>query len=112
MEYDAAVHNLQCPKCNHGMEEVTHGEVVIDRCTNCQGLWFDESELTDFVAKQYGVPSINLEELIGSRHFGRSSVRGNRREPCPALRMTAFIPGYRSSLGARGINGRYELRFP
>jgi len=26
------------------MEEVTHGEVVIDRCTHCKGLWFDEDE--------------------------------------------------------------------
>jgi len=26
------------------MIEVTHGEIVIDRCTNCHGLWFDEDE--------------------------------------------------------------------
>jgi len=44
MEYDAALHSLQCPKCLHGMEEVTHGDVVIDRCTHCAGLWFDEDE--------------------------------------------------------------------
>ena len=45
MEYDEAVHSLKCPKCQHGMEEVTHGEIVIDRCTNCQGLWFDAGEV-------------------------------------------------------------------
>ena len=44
MEYDAAVLSLQCPKCQHGMEEVDHGEIVIDRCTGCHGLWFDEDE--------------------------------------------------------------------
>jgi Zn-finger nucleic acid-binding protein len=44
MEYNADEHSLQCPKCNHGMLEVTHGEIVIDRCTNCHGLWFDEDE--------------------------------------------------------------------
>ena len=44
MEYDAAIHSIQCPKCHHGMEEVTHGEVVIDRCPHCRGLWFAEDD--------------------------------------------------------------------
>jgi Zn-finger nucleic acid-binding protein len=44
MEYDDKVHSLQCPKCGHGMEEVTHSEITIDRCTHCHGLWFDEDE--------------------------------------------------------------------
>lgn len=44
MEYDESIHSLQCPKCQHGMEEVTHEGIVIDRCTHCHGLWFDEDE--------------------------------------------------------------------
>ena len=44
MKYDENVHSIQCPKCGHGMVEVTHGDVAIDRCTNCHGLWFDEDE--------------------------------------------------------------------
>jgi len=44
MEYDPAVHSLQCPKCKHGMVEVSHEEVTIDRCTHCAGLWFDTEE--------------------------------------------------------------------
>ena len=45
MEYDPEVHSIECPKCGHGMEEVAYGsEVLIDRCTNCQGLWFDQDE--------------------------------------------------------------------
>jgi Zn-finger nucleic acid-binding protein len=44
MEYNSDTHSLKCPKCHHGMEEVTHGEVVIDRCTHCKGLWFDADE--------------------------------------------------------------------
>ena len=44
MEFSADTHSLQCPKCQHGMDEITHGEVTIDRCTNCQGLWFDADE--------------------------------------------------------------------
>lgn len=44
MEFESAVHSLKCPKCGHGMEEVTYEGVTIDRCTNCQGLWFDADE--------------------------------------------------------------------
>lgn len=44
MEYDENNHSMKCPKCHHGMEEVAHGEVVIDRCSHCHGLWFDADE--------------------------------------------------------------------
>ena len=44
MEYDANTHSLQCPKCKHGMDEVTYGNLTIDRCTECQGIWFDSGE--------------------------------------------------------------------
>ena len=44
MEYNAEKHSMQCPKCRHGMEEVTHEGITIDRCSNCQGLWFDDDE--------------------------------------------------------------------
>ncbi len=39
---------LQCPKCDASMEEQTlstlQGNVTIDRCTNCKGMWFDIGE--------------------------------------------------------------------
>ena len=36
---------MECPKCHSAMEEVTYGRnTVIDRCTNCKGIWFDEGE--------------------------------------------------------------------
>ena len=54
MEYDNAVHSIQCPKCDHGMEEVSHGGVVIDRCTHCGGLWFDEDEASHLKALKEG----------------------------------------------------------
>ena len=46
MEYKADTHSLKCPKCDHGMEEISHGDVTIDRCTHCKGLWFDAGEAT------------------------------------------------------------------
>lgn len=36
---------MECPKCHSTMEEVTFGRnMVIDRCTNCKGIWFDAGE--------------------------------------------------------------------
>lgn len=44
MEYKPGEHSLQCPKCRHGMEAITHDGITVDRCTRCQGLWFDGDE--------------------------------------------------------------------
>lgn len=35
---------MDCPKCGHEMEQVIYGEVEVDRCTLCKGLWFDMLE--------------------------------------------------------------------
>ena len=35
---------MRCPKCNAKMEEVICGDVVIDRCSTCKGIWFDRGE--------------------------------------------------------------------
>ena len=41
---------LQCPKCHAQMERVVRPEGEIDRCSQCQGLWFDLLEEEDFRA--------------------------------------------------------------
>ena len=39
---------MQCPKCKSQMEEQTlstlEGNVTVDRCVACKGLWFDIGE--------------------------------------------------------------------
>ena len=35
---------LTCPKCKAAMEKVDFQTVVVDRCTGCRGLWFDNLE--------------------------------------------------------------------
>ncbi|MDO8860281.1 zf-TFIIB domain-containing protein [Haliea sp. E1-2-M8] len=54
MEYNPDQHSLKCPKCGHGMEEVTYGDVTIDRCSNCMGLWFDTGEADKLKARWMG----------------------------------------------------------
>jgi hypothetical protein len=38
-------HWMKCPKCGSDLEEINHGEVMIDHCTGCQGIWLDAGEL-------------------------------------------------------------------
>lgn len=55
MKYNPDVHGIECPKCGHGMEEISYGgDLVIDRCTHCQGLWFDEGEAELLKSKWMG----------------------------------------------------------
>ena len=35
---------MECPKCSAEMENITYAGVEIDRCTQCQGIWFDMFE--------------------------------------------------------------------
>ena len=38
-------HWMKCPKCGHDLEEISYQEVMIDRCTECKGVWLDHGEL-------------------------------------------------------------------
>ena len=36
---------MNCPKCSSEMKTVTYDDVEVDRCSGCQGLWFDGGEI-------------------------------------------------------------------
>ena len=36
---------LRCPKCGQQMEEVDLQGIKVDRCSGCQGIYFDQGEL-------------------------------------------------------------------
>ena len=38
-------HFMKCPKCGHDMAEEQLGDITIDRCTFCEGVFFDAGEL-------------------------------------------------------------------
>jgi acetyl-CoA carboxylase beta subunit len=38
-------HFMKCPKCGHDMKEEELGDVTIDRCSFCEGIYFDAGEL-------------------------------------------------------------------
>jgi uncharacterized protein len=70
MDYNPNLHSIECPKCGHGMDEISYGgELLIDRCTNCQGLWFGQRE-ADLLNSKW------MTEALKSGRFSN----GNKRE--------------------------------
>ena len=47
-----ALHYMRCPKCGHQMVEETMESITIDRCSFCEGIYFDAHELDDLFMKK------------------------------------------------------------
>lgn len=48
------LHFMKCPKCGMQLEEMAFGDVQIDKCFNCEGMWLDKGELERIRAKEPG----------------------------------------------------------
>ena len=44
-------HALQCPGCRSFMKKVVRADITVDECQNCNGKWFDRSELEQLLRK-------------------------------------------------------------
>jgi len=47
-----AEHFMKCPKCGHDMKEESLDGVAVDRCTFCEGIYFDAGELDQVLLKK------------------------------------------------------------
>jgi len=58
---------MQCPKCEASMEKVVFEGVEVDRCTACQGIWFDFQEQKQLKSMK-GAASIDTgDKAIGQK---------------------------------------------
>jgi Zn-finger nucleic acid-binding protein len=48
-----------CPRCGDNLEERTFGDVKLDGCSGCGGIWFDSQELNQLTRD----PSVGLMEI-------------------------------------------------
>lgn len=46
------LHFMKCPKCGHDMKEEPLESVTADRCTHCEGIFFDAGELEQILAQK------------------------------------------------------------
>jgi len=45
-------HFMKCPKCGHDLKEEVLEGISVDRCTFCEGIFFDAGELDTLLAKK------------------------------------------------------------
>ena len=53
-ERERALHFMKCPKCGAMLEEIVFGNVYIDKCFGCEGIWLDKGELEIIQKKDVG----------------------------------------------------------
>lgn len=75
--------HLRCPKCKAEMEKVSTAHGVIDRCTQCLGLWLDLMEHEEMRADAALVDIGS--EAVGREHNALDRIR------CPVCANTALI---------------------
>ena len=46
------LHHMRCPKCGHEMNEEKLDTITIDRCSFCEGIFFDAGELEQLLARR------------------------------------------------------------
>jgi DNA repair exonuclease SbcCD ATPase subunit len=46
------LHYMKCPKCGHDMKEEDLQGVKVDRCSFCEGIYFDAGELDQVLLKK------------------------------------------------------------
>jgi uncharacterized protein len=46
------LHHMRCPKCGHEMKEEALEGVKVDRCSHCEGIYFDAGELDQVLMKR------------------------------------------------------------
>jgi uncharacterized protein len=44
-ELERKAHYMKCPKCGHDLKEEDHGQVKVDICPNCKGMFLDAGEM-------------------------------------------------------------------
>ena len=77
---------MNCPKCNSVMEKVTYQNIEVDRCTGCQGIWFDLLE-----HKQLKSMAGSEKIDIGSARTKPTTEAGNINCPVCQTRMTRLV---------------------
>ena len=62
----AGEHWMRCPKCGKPMEEVGLAQIKLDKCTGCQGVYFDHGELETLLeSREPQVFLVGLRKLLG-----------------------------------------------
>ncbi len=59
------LHHMKCPKCGHDLREEQLAGVSVDKCTYCEGLWFDANELEQVLLQKAEARQGFFRKLLG-----------------------------------------------
>ena len=64
-KYQKEAHWMKCPKCGSDLQEANLQNIIIDKCTECEGIWLDHGELELLVGGQATMTKKLLKKLFG-----------------------------------------------
>ena len=80
---------LRCPGCRGVMKKVVRAGITIDKCQNCQGTWYDKSELEQLLRKSEKELQPQPEEEVpqeASEPHPPGAANPHVRQPFPPQR--------------------------
>jgi Zn-finger nucleic acid-binding protein len=87
---------IACPKCDKLMERRAHGELILDVCNRCKGVWFDHDELKDV----WSLSAESVARNVPGRMSQAASVGGDI-----LLESLFWAPGLTIQAGAAAVEG-------
>jgi Zn-finger nucleic acid-binding protein len=114
---------MQCPKCSGTFGTVNVGDIEVDRCGGCHGLWFDMLEHEDLAHTRGGSAVDTGDAATGRAHDGQRDIRCPRchvamlsmvasgqyhihYESCPSCHGTFFDAGEFRDLSRQTLGER------
>jgi hypothetical protein len=58
-------HSMKCPKCGGDLAEAGYEGITVDRCGNCDGVFFDAGELDELLLKKHDERKSFFRKLSG-----------------------------------------------
>jgi uncharacterized protein len=77
---------MNCPKCDRSMEPVEFGEIEVDRCTHCQGIWFDMLE-AEHLKELKNAETIDIGDPVIGKGFNKIENINCPKCATPMIRM-------------------------
>jgi Zn-finger nucleic acid-binding protein len=62
---------MNCPKCNSDFEKVNYQGIEVDRCKECQGIWFDGFE-HEVLKEMKGSESIDIGDPVKGKELNKT----------------------------------------
>jgi hypothetical protein len=57
-------HWMKCPKCGSDLKEIEMDRILVDKCTGCEGIFFDKGELELMLEAHKGSLASRLRKLF------------------------------------------------